>query len=89
MDESKFKKKLNEIIREMDSVPQPQRNKLILLAKKTQDSHEKLKEKVNELQHSLDYLRVSIKYLIFDLEATRRENAHYKKLLEEGGSGKG
>jgi len=31
----------------------------------------------------LDYLRVCIKYQAFDLEATRRENAYLRKLLEE------
>ena len=31
----------------------------------------------------LDYLRLSIKYLVFDLEATRRENGYLRKMLEE------
>jgi hypothetical protein len=31
----------------------------------------------------MDYLRLSIKYLVFDLEATRRENAHLRQMLEE------
>ena len=30
------------------------------------------------LQESLDSLRMSVKYLVFDLEATRRENAALK-----------
>ena len=30
-----------------------------------------------------DFLRLSIKYLLFDLEATRRENAYLRKMLEE------
>ncbi len=41
-----------------------------------------LKKNVYNPQESLDYLRISIKYLLFDLEATRRENASLKKLLE-------
>lgn len=85
MDEAVFRNKLNEIIKEMDALPAPQRDKLIMLAKKTRESHKQLREKVHELQQSLDYLRVSIKYLIFDLEATRRENAHYKKMLDDKG----
>lgn len=31
---------------------------------------------------SLDWLRVRVKYLLFDLEATRRENAYLKRLLQ-------
>jgi hypothetical protein len=37
----------------------------------------------DSLQESLDYLRVCIKYQLFDLEATRRENKYLRKLLEE------
>tara|TARA_Y100001970_G_C14086036_1_gene777359 strand:+ start:127 stop:429 length:303 start_codon:yes stop_codon:yes gene_type:complete len=33
--------------------------------------------------NALDYFRVGIKYLIFDLEATRRENKFLRRLLEE------
>ena len=38
---------------------------------------------MTDLQESLDYLRLSIKYLVFDLEATRRENSYLRKMLEE------
>jgi hypothetical protein len=43
----------------------------------------KIEKSINSLQESLDYLRVCIKYQVFDLEATRRENEYLKKLLEE------
>jgi hypothetical protein len=34
------------------------------------------------LEESMDYLRLQIKYLMFDLEATRRENRYLRQLLE-------
>ncbi len=83
MDESLFAQKLNEIVNEIGPVPAPDKDKLIILARKTQESHQKLKESMEQLQSSLDYLRVSIKYILFDLEATRRENKQLRKLLEE------
>lgn len=83
MDETAFEARLNELIREIGSIPVPQRNKLVELAKKTHECHKKLEKSINGLQDSLDYLRVSIKYMLFDLEATRRENNYLKKLLEE------
>ncbi len=83
MDEAIFEKKLNELVNEIGSIPVPHRKKLIILAKKTHDCHKQLKKSVNNLHESLDYLRVSIKYMLFDLEATRRENAYLKKLLED------
>lgn len=83
MDEVVFEKKLNELVNEIGSIPAPQRDRLVMLAKQTRDCHKRLKKSVNNLQESLDYLRVSIKYMLFDLEATRRENAYLRKLLED------
>lgn len=83
MDETVFEKKLDELVKEIGSVPGTKQKKLILLAKRTQDTHKKLSKSVNNLQESLDYLRISIKYILFDLEATRRENKYLKKLLED------
>ncbi len=86
MDEAVFENKLNELVKEMGSVPGPQQKKLILLARQTSNCHKQLRKSVNSLQESLDYLRISLKYLIFDLEATRRENAQLKKLLKDQNS---
>jgi hypothetical protein len=57
--------------------------KLATLAKKAHENHKKLQKSVNRLQESLDYLRICIKYQLFDLEATRRENKYLRKMLEE------
>ena len=34
------------------------------------------------IENSLDVLRLQVKYLLFDLEATRRENRYLRQLLE-------
>ncbi len=83
MDEAAFEKKLNELVNEIGTIPVSQQRKLISLAQRTRDCHKKLKKSISSLQESLDYLRLSIKYLLFDLEATRRENAYLRKLLED------
>ena len=83
MDEAAFESKLNELVNQIDSVPTPQRDQLITLIKQAGKRHRQLKKSVDSLQESLDYLRVSVKYLVFDLEATRRENAYLKKLLND------
>ena len=83
MNEAHFESKLNELVKEIGAMPAPQRDKLVMLARQTDECHKKLRKSVSNLQESLDYLRVSIKYLIFDLEATRRENTELKKLLED------
>lgn len=42
-----------------------------------------LSEELKNLKETLEEMRIKIKYLNFDLEATRRERDCYKKLLEE------
>jgi len=41
-----------------------------------------LQPKVTDVEDALDYLRLQLKYLVFDLEATRRENRYLRKMLE-------
>jgi len=84
MDEAAFENRLDELVKEISSVPEPQRTKLVSLVEQTGNSHKRLRKSVGSLQESLDYLRVSVKYLLFDLESTRRENAYLRKLLEDG-----
>jgi chromosome segregation ATPase len=83
MDEQAFQKKLAELVAEIGSLPASERSKLELLAKETSQRHKELKETVSSLHESIDFLRLSIKYLLFDLEATRRENAYLRKMLED------
>jgi chromosome segregation ATPase len=82
MDEKAFQEKLAELMGEISTLPKAERQKLEELAAKTQSRHRKLRKTVTDLQESLDYLRLSIKYLMFDLEATRRENAYLRNMLE-------
>lgn len=83
MDENAFQKKLAELMGEISTLPKAEREKLTQLATQTQARHQKLKKTVSDLQESLDYLRLSIKYLVFDLEATRRENSYLRKMIEQ------
>lgn len=83
MDENSFQKKLAELVQEIGNLPDAEKSKMTALAEQTKERHEKLRKTVNSLQDSIDYLRLSIKYLLFDLEATRRENAYLRKMLEE------
>ncbi|QQE10672.1 hypothetical protein JD969_14335 [Planctomycetota bacterium] len=80
---SEFQNKLADLMSEISTLPKRERDKLTELAGKTQSKHDQLKKTVDGLQESLDYLRLSIKYLVFDLEATRRENAYLRKIIEE------
>ena len=87
MDEKTFQVKLAELMGEISTLPKAEREKLTNMAVEAQTRHSKLRKTVNDLQESMDYLRLSIKYLVFDLEATRRENSYLRKMLEEKYSG--
>jgi septal ring factor EnvC (AmiA/AmiB activator) len=83
MDEANLEDKLNELVKEFGDTADPQHKKLAQLAQQAKDNRKKLEKSINSLQESLDYLRVCIKYQVFDLEATRRENEYLRKLLED------
>jgi len=83
MTEQDFQTKLAELMGEITTLPQAERKKLEKLADETRERHERLRQTVSTLQESLDYLGLSIKSLVFDLEAPRRENGYLRKMLEE------
>ena len=83
MDNEAFARKLDEIVEEIGSIPRPVKKKLIVLGKKTDKYNKRFEKTVEHLHGTLDCLRISIKYLLFDLEATRRENTYLRKLLED------
>ena len=87
MDERTFQHKFNELLRRIQELPEEQRQRLEKLATDTRDRRERIQSAVSELQESLDYLRLSVKYLVFDLEATRRENAYLRRLVEQSNPG--
>ena len=83
MDEQMFQVKLSELMTEIQTLPVSERQKIEDLAAASQDRHQRLRKTVSDLQESMDYLRLSIKYLMFDLEATRRENGYLRTMLEQ------
>ncbi len=83
MDEETFQKRLAELIAEIDTLPSEERDKLRSMAAETKKRHEEIKKTVGGLQDAIDALRLSIKYMMFDLEATRRENDYLRKMLEQ------
>lgn len=83
MDEQTFQEKFTELLQRIGELPPEQRSCMEQLADATQRRRDRLSHSVGELQESLDFLRLSVKYLVFDLEATRRENAYLRQLLDQ------
>jgi chromosome segregation ATPase len=83
MDETQFQHKLADLMSEISTLPEAERDKLNQLAQQTQHRHAQMRKAVGDLQESLDHLRLTVKYLVFDLEATRRENAYLREMIEQ------
>ena len=84
MDDKTFNNKFLKIVDQIGSLPKEKRADLMKLAQETRDNHNKIKTSIETLKGSLDSLRLSTKYMTFDLEATKRENEALKKLLRDG-----
>lgn len=78
VDKAAFENKLKELASEFGASS----NHYDELEKAAKAPHDELKD-FDHLEDSLDFLRICIKYLRFDLESTRKENRYLRKLLEE------
>lgn len=87
MKENEFQSRLNQLLSQIDTLPESDRPKLAQLASETNSRHQRMKKTITELQDSLDHLRLSVKYLVFDLEATRRENKYLRNMLDNNAEG--
>ena len=83
MDEATFQQKLRELVSQIETLPEGERRRLRELAEKTKARHADIRKSVNAMQETIDFLRLWIKYMLFDLEATRRENSYLRKMLEQ------
>ena len=82
MDEITFQRKMQELMSRIQAMPEAAESPAESV-NEIGARRDRIKASVSELQESLDYLRLSVKYLVFDLEATRRENAYLRRMLEQ------
>ena len=82
IDEATFKVRLQELIREIESLPDPEANYSKDPKGTERSGPQQLAATAKTVDEAMGYLRLQIKYVIFDLEATRRENRYLRKMLE-------
>ena len=83
MNERNIEERMCRLIEQLQTLPTEHRDKLEALCRNDSGQRSEIEESVSKLQDSLDYLRLSVKYMVFDLEATRRENVYLRKLVEQ------
>src|SRR5256885_1222585 len=70
----------------IQSLPAEHRSQLEVLFGRVTEATKRRRRILNLVQDALGQLRLDMKYLMFDLEATRRERDEYRQKLEETGS---
>ena len=88
MDAQTFQEKLLNLIEEIKKIPEAKKKVLEMLEGESGEKYEDFRKSLMILQENLDSLRLNVKYLLFDLEATKQENMALKKRIEELGNSK-
>ena len=73
---------VNELMAAVISLPEPFRSQLGPIMQRVADSTRRRKRILGLVQEALGQLRLDMKYLMFDLEATRRERDAFQGRLE-------
>lgn len=73
---------LNDLISAVNELPAEHRDKLQQPLDRVVEYTRRRRRILNLIQEALSQLRMDMKYLMFDLEATRRERDAYKNSLE-------
>ena len=79
MDEQIFRARFSALLEGINGLPAPTRARLAEAAGMDASAGVDLTHCLNE---AMDGLRLGMAYLVFDLEATRRENRYLRRLLE-------
>ncbi len=69
---------LNDLIAEIGDLPEEYRNRLSKPLNRVVEYTRRRRRILNLIQEALSQLRMDMKYLMFDLDATRRERDAYK-----------
>jgi len=83
MEEAPIEKKLADLIEELRHLPALFDSGQILGTRRSRADLKKRLKTADSIQEAMDFLRIGVKYLLFDLEATRRENAVLKRRIDD------
>jgi hypothetical protein len=74
---------ISELISITNELPSEWRKRIEPALEKVVESTKRRRRILTLVQEALSQLRVDMKYLVFDLEATRREREEYRRQLED------
>lgn len=76
---------LQELAKAIEALPAHYRDAIAPAMTRVVECSTRRKRILNLVQEALSQLRLDMKYLVFDLEATRRERDQYREMLEKDG----
>lgn len=76
---------LRELSAAIDALPARYRDTVAPALTRAVECSTRRRRILNLVQEALSQLRLDMKYLVFDLEATRRERDQYREMLEKEG----
>lgn len=76
---------LHELVAAIERLPPAQAHSMAAVALKVVEGAQRRRKILDLVQDALSQLRLDMKYLIFDLESTRRERDAYKRQIDELG----
>jgi len=82
-DQTTIPPELQELVQTIASLPDPYRTQLQGPLGRVVDNARRRRQILNLVQDALGELRLDMKYLLFDLDATRRERDEYRRKLEQ------
>lgn len=74
---------LTNLMKEISQLPEEHRSRLSQPLNRVVEYTRRRRRILNLIQEALSQLRMDMKYLMFDLDATRRERDHYKSALDD------
>jgi nitric oxide reductase activation protein len=77
---------LADLCRAIEALPAEHRDALQPQLSRVMDASNRRRRILTLVQEALSQLRLDMKYLVFDLEATRRERDEFRRRLEGNGS---
>ena len=75
-------KDLGHLMDQIQNLPTKYRDELLPTVHRVAEFTKRRRKILNLIQEALSQLRLDMKYLVFDLEATRRERDQYRAALE-------
>jgi len=83
VDEAALRVKVGQLLSEVQRTPGPGQAKDAPPRGPAGASASAMKREMANLEDNLDHVRLAVKYLVFDLEATKRENQLLRDMLGE------